>query len=99
MENDLGLLVEEKLSRNFLEEIGIESYVNGENDYHFLSRDQEVLLKLYKIYVRVFLEGQYAVELHPYQKKHWHLLEKVQQNFLKKMKGMEEISSEESESI
>ena len=61
----------------------------------FLSRDQEVLVKLYKIYVRVFLEGQYAVALLPFRKKHWHLSERVQQNFLKKMKGMGEISSKE----
>ena len=97
MEKDLGLMVEEKLSREcFWKKQALKATQMGKLILaNFLSRDQEVLVKLYKIYVRVFLEGQYAVALLPFRKKHRHLLERVQQNFLRRMKGMGEISSEE----
>ena len=41
------------------------------------------------------MKGQYAVTLLRYRKTHRYLLEREQQNFLKKIKGMGGISSEE----
>ena len=77
MEKDLGLLVEEKLSREcFLEETGVESDANGENDScKFFVEGPRSFGETIQDICKGVLEGQYAVALLPFRKKHRHLLE------------------------